>query len=443
MLYVAAVYFFLQSIDALSIFDRSIYGAWSGKGGNKISETLNLLAILTSIFLFWSGTREISIARFNRILPLAAASFLPISAFWSVDPGVSLTQGTAYFFVVLGAIGLVEALGSDELIDLVALLCGLSAVASVVQLFIFPEPGDDFRGIFVHKNMLGQVMAGGVFAALHCVRIRGRRRVRYVSIIVLCTAVAFMSKSSTSILAIVAFFGVDILGRLYLRGGSTQMIGIWLSIGCVPILIYFMMNMDLISGLFGKDETFTGRTEFWPYVVDNIKAKPLLGWGFCGFWSLLNPVGFQILEALRGDRWWTLAIGNSHNAMLDFLLAIGFLGTSVFVSIWVRTFVMAVKCMSGPARNFGLSAVLLLIGISLVGVTETVLLAAAQIWTSLFFMMGFICEKELWIARVAWRPGWPVGGHPKRKIGLDLRGARPMLARRRGRAFHFRKSSNL
>ena len=53
---------------------------------------------------------------------------------------MTFTQGTAYFFVVLGAIGLVEALDGDELMDLIALLCGLTAVASVVQFLIFPEP---------------------------------------------------------------------------------------------------------------------------------------------------------------------------------------------------------------------------------------------------------------------------------------------------------------
>ena len=76
--------------------------------------------------------------------------------------------------------------------DLVMLICGLSAVASVVQFLIFPEPGD-FRGIFSQKNVLGQVMAAGVIAGLHGARIRGGRRFRYVCVIALCTIVAFMS----------------------------------------------------------------------------------------------------------------------------------------------------------------------------------------------------------------------------------------------------------
>jgi exopolysaccharide production protein ExoQ len=273
-------------------------------------------------------------------------------------------------------------LDSDALMDLVALICGLSAVASVVQFFIFPELGD-FRGIFSQKNVLGQVMAGGVLAALHGARIRGGRRFRYICIIALCTIVAFMSKSATSILTIVVFFWLDILGRLYLRGGSFRIISICLAIVCVPIVIFFVTNADSIFELFGKDSTLTGRTMFWPFAIDNISKKPLLGWGFHAFWSPLNPIVAQIDEAIRGDNWYTFYIVNAHNGMLELLLDIGFVGTSFFIFLWLRNFVMAVKCMNGPARQFGLSSVLLLIGIFLVGVSEVVLNSAGQIWTSL------------------------------------------------------------
>ena len=404
VLYAASVFFLLQSMSGPKYIDRSIYGEWYGKAGDKITVTLNLVGIFTSLYLFWSGARKTRIAQLNWVLPLAAASLLLISVLWSVDPRVTFTQGTAYFFVVLGAIGLVEALDGDELMDLIALLCGLTAVASVVQFLIFPEPGD-FRGIFSQKNVLGQVMAGGVLTALHGARIRGVRRFRYICVIVLCAVVAFMSKSATSILTIVIFFWLDILGRLYFRGGSFRMISICLAIGSVPIVIVLVTNGNLIFEVFGKDSTLTGRTTFWPYVIDNISRKPLLGWGFCAFWSPLNPTALQIAEAIRGENYFTFLIVNAHNGLLEFLLEIGFLGTSFFIFLWLRNLVKAVKCMNGRARQIGLSSVLLLIGILLVGVSEEVLLAAGQIWTNLFFMMGFICEKELWLARAARRKG--------------------------------------
>jgi exopolysaccharide production protein ExoQ len=390
--YAASIYFLLQSMSFLGVIDKLMYGpAWPGRGGTKITFALNLLSIFVSLFLFWLGTRKTrkaSSARFNKILPLVAASFLLVSAFWSVEPRLTLTQGTAYFFAVLGAIGLVQALDGDELMDLVSLACGLSAVASLVwQFLLFPEP--DFNGIFTQKNVLGQVMAGGVFAALHSIRIREAGRLRYICIIALCTTVGFLSKSSTAVVAIAALFCLDFLGRLYFKGGSSRAISICLSIGCVLALLFFSMNGELIYEFLGKDATLTGRTLIWPYVIDNISEKPLLGWGFAAFWVPGNPAALQIAQAVN----WNAP--NAHNGLLELLLEIGLVGTSLFVFLWVRNLVMARRCMNGPAQQFGLTSMLLLITILVIGMTEEVLLAAQHIWTGLFFMTGFICEKEL------------------------------------------------
>jgi exopolysaccharide production protein ExoQ len=404
-LYAASAFFFLQSTGSLSIIDRSVYGEWDGKTGDKITLTLNLLSITASLFLFWSGTRESRIARFNRLLPLGVASLLLISVLWSVDPRVTLTQGAAYFFVVLGAIGIAEALDCDVLMDLVASISGLCAVASVVQFFMFPEPDVLFRGIFAQKNLLGQAMAVGVLTALHGMGIRGGRRFRCICIIALCTCVAFMSKSATSILTIAVFFCLYILRRIYLKGSTGRTISIYLGLGSIPIVIFLITDPDLIFDLMGKDSSLTGRSLIWPYVIDQISEKPLLGWGYSAFWSSVNPLAWQISKAVAGDNWWIMIIPNAHNGMLEMLLAIGFLGTLFFIFLLGRNFVMAIKCMNGPAPQIGLSSVLLLIGILITGVSEQVLVAAQQPSTSLFFVMGFFCEKKLWLTRLARRQG--------------------------------------
>jgi O-antigen ligase len=117
----------------------------------------------------------------------------------------------------------------------------------------------------------------------------------------------------------------------------------------------------------------------------------------------------QIAEAIRAANSYGIIdyIANAHNGLLELLLEIGFLGTSVFIFLWLVNFIMAVKCMNDPAGQIGLSSVLLLTGILIIGVSEAVLLSHEQIWTSLFFIMGFICEKKLRLARTARRQGKP------------------------------------
>ena len=100
---------------------------------------------------------------------------------------------------------------------------------------------------------------------------------------------------------------LDMLGRLYLKGGSRRTISFCLMGLCVLIVILFVTNKSLIFELLGRDPSFTGRTLFWPYVIDDIFKRPLLGWGYVAFWSPLNPIALQISEAIRSpDEWYVL-----------------------------------------------------------------------------------------------------------------------------------------
>jgi hypothetical protein len=58
--------------------------------------------------------------------------------------------------------------------------------------------------------------------------------------------------------------------------------------------------------------------------------------------------------------------------------------------------------MNGAALEIGVTALLLLVGILLIGVSEQVL-ATVDAVTTQFFLLGFICEKQLWLARRARR----------------------------------------
>ena len=102
-----------------------------------------------------------------------------------------------------------------------------------------------------------------------------------------------------------------------------------------------------------------------------------------------------------------ILIPNAHNGLLELLLQIGIVGTSLFLFIWLRTFLIAIKCLNGTGRQFAVSTLMLLVSILETAVSEEVLLAAAQIWTVLFFTMGLICERQLRFDRGRGRREWP------------------------------------
>jgi exopolysaccharide production protein ExoQ len=405
MIYTSFVLYMLLPTEALSYLDRMIYGEWEGKPGDKLTEILNLLAIAVSLLLFWWGNRRVWRPRLNRALPLAAAGLLLTSVLWSVAPTMTMTRSVAYFFLIIGAIGVVEIFDSNQVMRLTALIGGISAAISL----IVPDPAyaitGDLQGLFPQKNVLGQAMAIGVLAGLHSLRVAGRWRLLYIGITVLCTIVAFLSKSATSLLTIFAFFLVHVIGTLHIRGGIARIISLCLAIFSASAFVLVITNVDLIFGFLDKDPTLTGRTDFWPYIIDDIYQRPLLGWGFAAFFVGSNPAAAAIFSAVS----W--GFNEAHNGLLQLLLDVGVVGTALFLFLWMRNFIMAVKCINGPAPALGISSLALLVGILLIGATEQVLTTTDGL-TLQFFVLGFMCEKQLWFARRA------------RSI-IDLRAAMP------------------
>jgi exopolysaccharide production protein ExoQ len=394
MIYIACVIYMLLPTEAPSFIDRMIYGEWPGKPGDKLTEALNLLAIGVGFLLFCWGSRRLRRPGFNRVLPLAAAGLLVTSVLWSIAPGTTITRSLAYLFLVVGAIGTVEIFDAHRVMRLTALIGGFLAAISLILPDAAGAIIGALRGPFPGKNQLGQAMVIGVLGGLHGIRISGGRRLLYISITVLCTIVAFLSKSATSLVAIFTFFLLCIIMTLYTRGGGGRIMSIGLMIVAAASFVILVTNIDFIFSVLEKDPTLTGRTDFWPYIIDYVNQRPLLGWGFAAFWILSNPSAAE-LDATIG-----YYINEAHNGILQLLLDVGIVGTAFFLILWIRNFLLAVKCIHGLGSEVGVSSLLLLVGILVIGVSEQVLTTVDGI-TAQFFLLGFMCEKELRLSRQA------------------------------------------
>jgi O-antigen ligase len=123
----------------------------------------------------------------------------------------------------------------------------------------------------------------------------------------------------------------------------------------------------------------------------------------------------------------------AHNGMLEILLNVGFIGAAYIVFLWARTVFVAVRCMKISDQTVAISCLLSCAGILLVGISETVLIDPFEASTSLFFIVGFFCEKALRAPRL--RPSWlnmpvanaAVGGRPflTPRVELPRAGRRP------------------
>jgi exopolysaccharide production protein ExoQ len=410
--YLAVSFFIMQSIGFFGVIDRIKYGEWSEKTGDPLSQSLNALQILVSVALFWVGYNKTKRLSPGAALLLIVVAYLFMSVLWSVDPQTSFRRSVIYFFFALGVIGIANSLSGDEYLELLRKLIFLSAVVSLLLLPILPDTilmsDGPMRGIFAHKNVLGQVMAAGVLASLHGMRVGGGHRRSHVAMIILFVGLAFAAKSATSMMIIYFFCLVELIlaisGRYFI---------IILTIISVPSLLIILLLPDVILDFLGKDSTLTGRTELW-YLVDiDIAQRPLLGWGFDAFWALGNPAANEISASLGWH------VPEAHNGLRELLLQVGAIGTSLFAIVFARNIWIATRCLRTPAKELGKTLLMCCGGILMVGISEEVLVDPSQISVGLLFVMGLMGERTL-RARAKQQGYRPI---PRRLRSTSVRGA--------------------
>ncbi len=405
----AVAFLLLQGIQAFSIVDRLVYGEWEGKQGDKITQGLNLLVIVVSMALFARGLHQIRTIRRGSLFMLIIACFLACSVAWSINPQTTVKESVLVLVATAGWIGIATNIDPDEFLELTARVTFLAAAASLMLLAVSPsnavsvvQDGVFFRGIFSQKNVLGEAMVIGAIAHLHCLSIRKKARGFDGFGLALIIAVALMSQSATSCLAIFVCCVAHLVIAPIRRGGAARVLGVAALACIIPLVVVAAAFSDSVLEFLGKDPTLTGRTEIWGYVLSDISMKPLLGWGYDAFWEGNNPAAIEISEAVH----WS--VPQAHNGLLEMLLEIGFVGVVFYVGLLVRVAWLSVRCMRSYWAPLGVTTLLVWTAVILIGVSEPVLLAPFAASTGAFMVTGLFCERALRTAKRRQRGLYPV-----------------------------------
>jgi exopolysaccharide production protein ExoQ len=392
--------FLLNAIDAFGFIDRAIYGNWVEKGGDLITATIRLLLILQSLTLFgysyFKNRNAPKEASAGSNLALLTIGFFFLTALWSMNPEATIRAAVVYLFVLIGVIGIARTLEPDRYMLLLSYACLATAVTSIMLAIFSPGIafwGPDFMGMFPHKNVLGQNMAVGVLASLHCIRIARRLPIGQVAMLFCFLAMTVEAKSTGALLVALSFLGMSACVSLWQKGGAARSFSMVLAFGLAIIFLLMVVAPDLVLELIGKDPTLTGRTEIWTFVINDIWTKPLLGWGYFGFWHLSNPAAKEICDAIQ----WV--VSQAHNGLLELLLNVGAIGTALVFFLFIRNFAIGLRCLRTPARALAVSAIMCFIGLLIQSVSETVLLAATEPLTPVFFITGLMCERAVWLTK--------------------------------------------
>jgi O-antigen ligase len=269
--------------------------------------------------------------------------------------------------------------------------------ASLLLIKYFPDFGVEYQdwtgikswlGVAKQKNGLGLLSAvATVFFAWGLIR-RWRKsillsdRSRLVAdIIVLATAFHLLlgggfSYSATSIgLVIVGVAGLIFLMPLErnLSAGATPMIV------SISLLLAFLPVASSITPalveMFGRDMTFTGRTDIWAAVLAVAAESPILGTGYGAFWYVADDAIFA-----------QVGIHESHNGYLNVYLEGGIVGV-LFLFVFLVAYFRRLVTQAQSEHEWCVLGVVLLAMLLIQNFTEdNILKTTGYLWTVTIFM---------------------------------------------------------
>jgi exopolysaccharide production protein ExoQ len=296
------------------------------------------------------------------------------SVMWSDAPDVTLRRslallGTSFVGVYLAARYSLES-------QLRLLGAGLGLVVTYNAYLAFRQPGvlsaGEFAGGFVHKNVLAKMMA---LATLVFLSMAWNRRVRIVALSAGAVAFALVviSGSATGLVVVVTM--LCLLPLLRLLKEDVRLVVILGIVAVLALAIGALLAPQLIATIapaLGRDATLTRRTALWPLVLEMIRRRPWLGYGYQAFWlsgSGLKVGGWEPTQ--------------SHNGYLDLALTIGLVGLVLFGFVWVRgaaRAIMLIRQQRSPASFWLLSYFCFLL---LYNMTEVIMLTRNSVMWAL------------------------------------------------------------
>jgi O-antigen ligase len=232
-------------------------------------------------------------------------AYLLVSVLWAESSSVSFKRWFKEFGNIPVALVILTEANPQEAFRAVFVRCAyLLFPLSVIFIRYFPALGRNYSlhsgqmeatGVTFQKNSLGALVLVCGLVLIWDWFERSRpgaapqeRTERWLPPVILATGayLLYVCDSKTSIACLVIGALIISAVRLPLLRRRIGALGIYV---LAAVIAFFVLDQVFgISGsvlaMMGRDATFTGRTDVWRVLLD-LKTDPLVGTGFCSFWS--------------------------------------------------------------------------------------------------------------------------------------------------------------
>lgn len=354
---------------------------------------------ITIILLFMRWEKAAYTVRQNKlVLLLVGLAF--VSLIWSVFPWVTLRRCLALLGSTAFGIYLAASFKWRDLVKMLVITFGLSAVISLGFVLLLPAYGIQhdiyysgaWRGIYIHKNTLGSMMTLAAITWLLYFFSDTKVRITGLVFLGISMELLFLSRSKTSLIMFV-FLSLPLLAYFYSIGRRRNILPVVLTILLIGSSAFLLINqpytLKALSGLDSQktaiavhlneiDLTFTGRTVLWQEVWKMIQQRPLLGYGYSAFWLGSEGPSGLIWRSMHWEP------PNAHNGFLDLWLQLGLFGVVIFTVPFLTTIFKTFILIWKGKRMFILFPLSFLLVMLLNNLSETFILIQNNIFWILY-----------------------------------------------------------
>lgn len=344
-------------------------------GGESIANSFNQVGVVLVYLMAipFVAMRYITMGRaFGRDWLLALLLvYVVLSSGWSAAPHSSLIRAVTLCGASIFSIYVGSRLPSEELSKAVSYAMLWLIVANIAFSVVFP--GDAvmsgihegaLRGIFGQKNSLARAMALAI--PMMVVWLKGGRRKLLpwvglsggIALLLLTRSATGLAVTVLLIIALPLLQGVRLNDRLVI-----PLLLVMATLTATGAFIAYT-NFEGFVGLLGRDVTLTGRTYVWAHVVRAIGERPLHGYGYGGYWLGWDGPSANVWSS----GYWKP--NDSHNGILDLLLDLGVVGTTIFIFHYLQTLVLAIKRFRDNTSAYAW-AVVVMVHFFLYNITES------------------------------------------------------------------------
>jgi exopolysaccharide production protein ExoQ len=301
------------------------------------------------------------------------------SVFWSNTPLLTFKFSLVFLEISILAIYFGKQYSWKELYSfwrwiniIITFLCVYEAIKTSQEPWI---------GIIGHKNQFSFVMAQtAILWLMHAFYSRKQRNlsIGFVLLSLFALQKGGSGASKVLVVALTSLWGyLSFVKKLKVQWAFVSVILFMIVSICLTLIITENLKFIVVDTL-NRDMTLTGRTEFWPVIINKINQHPIFGYGMAGFWQPWrgadDPGGDIIVARTQFQPM------HAHNGFLDLALDLGWVGLGLFALSFFTNVAKAVVYLSRNRLPESGLPLLLLTYTLMTNFTETGLLAVSSIW---------------------------------------------------------------